>query len=93
MTGRDLQSEIEGVIDATAQELAAEGKITDTHPEADFLTRAALVYQQSPEILAPVTGGTHAGEAMFKLLTCPPLLDAMEQLVGPEVCGTEESHT
>ena len=76
------------MIDTKAGELAAEGKVTDTHPEADFLTRAALIYQQSPEILGPVKGGTHAGQAMYELLTCSDLLDVMEQLVGPEIVAS-----
>lgn len=83
-----LQREIDAVIDAKAAQLAAEGKLTDTHPDAGFLTRAAQIYQQTPEILTPVQGGNHAGQAMYELLTCPDLLDAMEQLVGPEIVAS-----
>jgi hypothetical protein len=83
-----LAHEIDGVIDAKAASLAAAGKLQDTHPDAGFLTRAALLYEQCPEIMTAVQGGTHAGQAMFELLTCPELLDAMEQVVGPEVVAS-----
>ena len=66
-----LQDEISGVVDRKARELAAEGKVAELHADAGFLTRAALIYEQCPEIMKVLRGGTHAGQAMFDLLTCP----------------------
>eukprot|EP01043_Picozoa_sp_COSAG02_P073831 COSAG02_NODE_14525_length_1262_cov_1.273431_2_plen_132_part_00 len=66
-----LQEEISAVVDRKARELHAEGKVKDLHADAGFLTRAALMYEQCPEIMSVLRGGTHAGHAMFDLLTCP----------------------
>ena len=66
-----LQQEIEGVVDTQARQMMAQGKIEALHEEAGFLSRAALIYQQHPEIMSVLKGGTHAGKAMFELLTCP----------------------
>ena len=80
-----LQNEIEATIDRQAQMLRDRGEITEMHEDADFLHRATLLHAQSPSILDPLAHGTHAGPAIFNLLTCPAVLDIMEQLLGPEI--------
>ena len=80
-----LQDEIEATIDRQARMLRERGEITEMHDDADFLHRTALLHDQSPRILDPVAHGSHTGPAIFNLLTCPAILDIMEQLLGPEI--------
>jgi len=83
-----FQAEIAGVIDETARKLHAEGKITDLCENLGFLHRLAALNQQSREIMAPIMGGSHAGPALFALMTNPQFLDAVESLVGPEIVAS-----
>ncbi len=80
-----LRNEIEATVDRQARKLRDRGEITEVHEDADFLRRTALLHVQSPSILDPLAHGSHTGPAMFNLLTCPPVLDIMEQLLGPEI--------
>lgn len=89
----NLRIELEAVIEVTAQELHAEGKLTHLHPQLDFLHRATELFKESPEILSNVTSGSHAGQAIFDLITCAELLDAVEQLVGPEIISSSVYRT
>src|SRR5690349_21331961 len=72
----DLRVEIAGVIDAAANRLLAEGKITDLCSSLGFLHRLTALKEQCSEIMHPVLGGGHAGPALFGLMTCPEFLDA-----------------
>lgn len=83
-----LQDELDQVIDAKAREYKESGEITELYEDLGFLYRASKLHGQCPKILGPVDGGTHAGKAMFALITCPELLDAVEQLVGPEIVAS-----
>jgi phytanoyl-CoA hydroxylase len=90
-----LRQEIAAIIAATAQRLAAEGKITTLHAEEPFETRLTRLMADHPELTGDYiraiegrAGGGHAGEAMFGVITHPRLLDAMESLVGPEIVGS-----
>lgn len=83
-----LQREIDAAIDAQAQKLYASGEITQLHEDLGFLHRAAELSKESDKIIAPVFSGNHSGRAMFELLTCPEILDVIEQLVGPEIIAS-----
>jgi phytanoyl-CoA hydroxylase len=84
----ELQEEINGAINTQAQKLHAAGDISQLHEELDFLHRATELYKESARIIDPVHSGNHAGRAMFGLLTCPQILDVMEQLIGPEIIAS-----
>lgn len=84
----NLQTEIAGVVDETAQKLHRNGKITDLCEGLGFLHRLTALQKQCPEIMGPVSGGSHAGPALFALMTCPDFLDAIESLVGPEIVAS-----
>ena len=84
----DLRAEIDAALDAQARALHAEGKIARLHGDLGFLHRATELYKESPAAIAPVFSGNHAGPAMFGLLTCPEILDVIEQLVGPEIVAS-----
>ena len=85
---RDLQEEIDDVIDQQARMLYEGGEVTELHEGLDYLHRAAELFRQSPRILDPVDSGTHSGMAIFRLITCPEILDVMQQLVGPEIVAS-----
>lgn len=84
----NLQREISAVVDESARKLFAEGKITDLCENLDFLRRLDAIQKQCPEIMGPVSGGTHAGPALFAMMTNPQFLDAVESLVGPEIIAS-----
>ena len=81
-----LRDDISRVIDKQADALLAEGKITELHRHLDFLHRATQLHAQSPDILSPLSH--YAGEGIFRLITCPEILDAMGQLLGPEIVAS-----
>ncbi|MCC7192714.1 MAG: phytanoyl-CoA dioxygenase family protein [Phycisphaeraceae bacterium] len=82
----ELQAELTQLIDATARKLHRYGYITDLCEDLDFLHRLTELHKQANAIVSPILNhGSFAGPAMFRLLTCPELLDVVEQLVGPEI--------
>lgn len=90
-----LRQEIAGLIDAEAEKLAEEGQITDLHQDAFFETRLTRLLTDHPELEAAFMravegreGGGHTGEEMFRAITHPKLLDAIESLVGSEIIAS-----
>ncbi len=79
-------------IDARAQRLLDESKITDLHENAPFAQRTALLYAQSPDILSGMDIMTVLGPATFEFLRNPHLLDAVESLIGPEITCNPIQH-
>lgn len=79
-------------IDCRAQELAAEGKITEIHEDAPFERRAALLYAQSPDILKDMDIMTVRGPASFAFLHNMNLLDAVESFLGSELTCNPIQH-
>jgi hypothetical protein len=84
----ELRADIEAAVDLRARDLAARGESSDLCEDLDWLRRATALYRQCPRILRPVTDGALASPGVFHLLTCPEILDGMEQLVGPEVVAS-----
>lgn len=84
----NLLDEIDEAIDQQANKLHADGKIDELHQDLDILHRATRLFEQSSLILAPVYSGNHSGEAIFRLITCPEILEIMEQLIGPEIIAS-----
>jgi phytanoyl-CoA hydroxylase len=88
----DLQPVVEdlnAMVDPFARRLFAEGKIRALYEEEEFETRLASISRESREALHAINGTRWDGNALFRLLTHPRLLDLAEDLVGPEVlCHT-----
>jgi len=84
----DVLEAIEGTVDETARRLLEDGKITQLHEDLDVLHRAAEIAKESREIMGPVTDGTPRWPALFRLMTCPELLDIVADLVGPEIVAS-----
>ena len=96
--------EYAGVLDSLAEKLFAEGVISSTYSELDFGERVTRIYEESGEIyngyfdfslpqdgIKPDTP-FWAGPAVFRALTCPSLLDAVESVIGSEIYSNPVQH-
>lgn len=92
-----LRDEFNQIVDATAQQLHAEGLIPASFSEAGFDRQLAEIagfsVDAARELVNRIHGvvggeGGHMGPGVFDLLTHPRLLDAIESLVGPEIIGS-----
>jgi hypothetical protein len=90
-----LRNEIASLIDEAAVRLRVAGKITDLHADEPFESRLTRLLTDHPELQSDFFraiegkgGGGHVGQAMFQTLTHPRLLDAIEDLVGPEITAS-----
>jgi len=86
-----LRDEIAAIVDRTAKELHAEGKLSDLYEKEPFETRLTRLLAEVPEeanrfwgALEGKGGGSNTGPAMFAMLAHPTLLDAMEDLLDTE---------
>lgn len=79
-------------IDRRAQELQAGGRLTDLCESEPFERRLACLYAQTPEIASGLDIMLVRGPASFAFLHNEPLLDAVEQLVGPEITCNPIQH-
>jgi len=96
--------EYEGVLEAIAQKLKADGVIKSTHAELPFSERIITICMESGRLFgqefdfslphAGITPETpiHTGPAVFKMLTHAKLLDMVEDLVGPEIYSNPVQH-
>ncbi len=104
---RDLEpvsDEYEGVLDRLASDLMAEGAIEDTHGDKSFAERFMRIvaatgsaHSQYFDFSLPQTGieattPMWTGPGVFALLTNPPLLDAVESLLGGEIESNPVQH-
>lgn len=104
---RDLQpliAEYDDVLDGIATSLHAEGVIGSTYRKLSFYDRLIQVYAESGrnfirhfDISLPQSGirhdtPVHLGPAVFELLTHPRLLDAIEDVIGPEIYASPVQH-
>jgi len=85
-----LIGEFEAAIDAKARELYERGQLKDLHEGASFDRRLALLCRdaegEAAQELWRVGQGKHQKTAgMFAVWTQPALLDAVEQVIGPEI--------
>lgn len=91
----DLQpviDEMSAWIDARANVLFEEGKITDLHEDEPFDQRYGYLFGQCPEIAQGMDIMHQRGKAMFEFLHNPNLLDTVERLTGPEITCNPIQH-
>jgi ectoine hydroxylase-related dioxygenase (phytanoyl-CoA dioxygenase family) len=94
-TEADLQpviSELEAVIDERARAFFADGRIKELHENEPFERRFALLFNQCPDINRGFDIMHLLGEAMFKFLHNPNLLDVAECLLGSELSCNPIQH-
>ena len=96
--------EYKGVLAQLAQDLYARGEIQSTYEELPFGQRLIRIYQESGKVHAqyfdfslPQNGVTEetpmwVGPAVFRALSNPRLLDAVEAIVGPEIYSNPVQH-
>lgn len=80
-----LQAELEAWIDRRARELYDQGQLRDLCEYAPFDRRYARLFAQTGFIGAGLDVAFLRGRALFALLRNERLLDAVEQLLGPEI--------
>ena len=80
-----ITQELAAAIDRRAQELLAAGAITALHQDAPFSQRFGLLMAQSPAIQDQFDVVPLYGRALFAFFHHPLLLDALSQLIGPEL--------
>jgi hypothetical protein len=96
--------EYHGVLDRLAEELYAKGEISSTYADLPFGPRLIEICKESGKVHAQyfdfslpqgnVKEDTPfwAGPAVFRTLTHPGLLDAVESIIGPEIYSNPVQH-
>ena len=79
-------------VDRRANELLAEGKISDLHADAPFEKRLALINAQCSEIYPELDIYRLRGKASFDFLSNGNLIDLVESIVGPEITCSPIQH-
>ncbi|MCC7371178.1 MAG: phytanoyl-CoA dioxygenase family protein [Chloroflexi bacterium] len=99
-----VMDEFSGVLDDVAASLRAEGAIASTYPELSFSDRLTRICAESGrnfpdrfDISLPFKGvqrdtPIHLGPSVFRLMTSPRLLDAVEDIIGPEIFSNPVQH-
>ncbi len=96
LTDGDLDpiiAEYEQHIDRRAEQLLAEGKITDLFASEPFDRRLAAICRECDEIYEKLDIMHFRGRASFEFLSNDHLLDLVEGLVGPEITCSSVQHT
>jgi phytanoyl-CoA hydroxylase len=99
-----LVDEYAGRLDELSWKLAAEGAISDAHPDLPFGERLTRLYAETgrvfsqwfdfslpPKDVEPDTP-CHFGPAVFGVLRNPDLLDVAEDVIGPEIFSNPVQH-
>lgn len=95
LTWDDLNPVIEeysAIIDARAQRLHAEGKVSLLYADEPFARRLARLAAEAPEATSDLDIMQARGEATFRFLLNPKLLDVAESLVGGEIVCNPTQH-
>jgi len=99
-----VMAEYGAVLDGIAESLLAEGAIASTYPDLPFGDRLTRICQESGrnfpkyfDISLPMKNvrrdsPIHLGPATFRLMTSPRLLDAIEDIIGPEIYSNPVQH-
>lgn len=85
-------AELESWVDSRANELHAQKKIQNLHPDAPFNTRFGLLFKQCKEIGVGLDISASRGKAMFEFLHNKDLLDTVQPFVGPEITCNPIQH-
>lgn len=80
--------ELNQEIDKRAQLLVAKAKLSQPYAEESFETRLAKISRETDQVAISIWNGVLHGPAIFHFITHPRLVDAAEQLCGPEVIAS-----
>lgn len=99
-----VMAEYARVLDGIAESLFAEGAIKSTYADLSFSDRLTKICAESGrnfpkffDISLPMQNvkrdsPIHLGPATFRLMTSPRLLDAIEDIIGPEIYSNPVQH-
>ncbi|WP_461173313.1 phytanoyl-CoA dioxygenase family protein [Arthrobacter sp. Z1-9] len=99
-----VRDEYAGVLDGLARDLVESGAISRSYDDLPFEARLIQIAKESgsthtqhfditlPQKYIALDTPIHLGEAVFKLLTCPAVLDVVEQILGPEISVNPVQH-
>ena len=91
-----LIRELQEVIDIKARELHAAGTLQGLHADEPFETRLHYLCEDADDpddMYRVVFGKRHKTAGLFKVWTLPPLLNLVEQLIGPEILAHPQFNT
>lgn len=80
--------ELNSEIDHRARKLFADGKLKDLYETEGFETRLAKISIETPELALSIWNGILHGAGIFNLISAAPLLDIIEEFVGPEIIAS-----
>ena len=80
--------EITSEIDSRAKRLVEEGSLSQAYADAGFETRLAQISLETDQLAISIWNGILHGPAIFHLISHRRLVDAAEQLCGPEVIAS-----
>ena len=83
-----VADEITAEVDRQARLLLADGQLSRLYEEEGFDTRLARISEETDLVARRIWDGALHGPAIFNLLRHAPLLDAAEQLCGPELIAS-----
>jgi phytanoyl-CoA hydroxylase len=75
-------------IDKRSRILHEEGELKELYQNESFETRLAKISSQTPKLAVSIWNGILHGPGIFQLITAAPLIDVMEDLVGPEIIAS-----
>jgi phytanoyl-CoA hydroxylase len=81
-------NELNHEIDKRARILHAEGALKELYANESFETRLARISSETPKLAVSIWNGILHGPGIFQLITAAPLIDVMEDLVGPEIIAS-----
>ena len=98
-----IRFEYENLLNTLITDWVEKGALKEPPEDADFFEKLDFCYREGCEWFQPldislpddtITQNTamHFGPAVFDLLTCPKLLDIIEQLIGSEITSNPIQH-
>ena len=82
---RPVKDEFSAVVEAQAQQLYQEGRLSDLYENESFERRLAKIAAEAPEATSALQTRAHKDEAFFQFLKHPKILDRVESMVGPDI--------
>jgi phytanoyl-CoA hydroxylase len=80
--------QITAKLDEVAGEAVAAGRLSRDYAELDFEHRLAAINREDAQVASSLWNSRVVLPAFFELMRTPRLLDAVEQLVGPEIIAS-----
>lgn len=99
-----MVDEYQGLLDRLGDRLYREGRIPSTYADLPFGRRLTQIYRDTGEVWDKYFDFSlpfkdvqpdqpcHFGPAVFEVLRCPQLMDAVESLIGPEIYSNPVQH-